>query len=141
LLDLVGCGGLIRDYNNQWLTRYVRKIGTCDAFYVEMWDMNEGLKIARRQGFLQLIVESDSKLLVDIVTSNCKLSGVSPILSRHICDLIDLPWQVHGNHTWREGNRSADWLAAFSRTKISFTSIILQASFRACMLRNILLIL
>lgn len=98
-LDLAGCGGLFRDAISQWITGYARKIGTCDASHAEMWDMYEGLKIARRQGFLQLIVESDSKLLVDMVTGNYKLSGATPILIHRLCDLIDLPWNVHINHT------------------------------------------
>lgn len=51
-LDIAGCGGFIRDSNGKRLTDYVRKIGTCDAFHVEMWDMSEVLKIARRQEFL-----------------------------------------------------------------------------------------
>jgi len=50
--------------------------------------MYERLKIARRQAFLQIIVESDSKLLVDMVTTTI---GTTPVLIRHIRDLIDLP--------------------------------------------------
>jgi len=78
---------------------YARKISTCDAFHVEMWGMYEGLKITIRQGFLQLTVESDSKLLVDMVKGKCKLSGATPVLICRFRDLIDLPWQVHINHT------------------------------------------
>jgi ribonuclease HI len=38
------------------------------ALHAKMWEMYEGLKIVRHRGFSHLIVESDSKLLVDIVT-------------------------------------------------------------------------
>jgi ribonuclease HI len=118
-VDIAGCGGLIRDSNGQWLKGYVWKIGTCDVLYAEMWGMYEGLRIARRQGFSQLIVESDSKLLVDMVTRNCKINGAIPVLIRRIRDLIKLPDEVQINHTLREGNRSADWLA-YSLTQDSF---------------------
>jgi hypothetical protein len=30
--------------------------------------------------------------------------------------LKNMNWHVQFNHTWREGNRSADWLANFSLT-------------------------
>ncbi|PNX90713.1 ribonuclease H, partial [Trifolium pratense] len=93
-LDLVGCGGLIRDCDGQWRIGYTQKIGTCDALHAEMWGMHEGLKIVRRQSFSHLIVESDSKLLVDMVTNNCKINGATPILIRRIRDLINLSWHV-----------------------------------------------
>jgi len=53
-----------------------------------MWEMYEGLKIARRQGFLQLIVESDSKLLVDVVTTTASLLELP--LSWFIVSVISL---------------------------------------------------
>ncbi|CAJ2634326.1 unnamed protein product [Trifolium pratense] len=147
-LDLAGCGGLIRDCDGQWRTGYTRKIGTCDALHAEMWGMYEGLKIARRQGFSHIIVESDSKLLVDMVTNNCQINGATPVLIRRIRDLINLSWHVQVNHTLREGNRCADWLASYSLTNDSFFPIVLEAPPRelqsisfddisgACMPRN-----
>lgn len=45
---------------------------------ISMWGMYDGLRIARRQGFLQLMGESDSKLLVDMVIENCKINGLFP---------------------------------------------------------------
>ncbi|WJX23235.1 hypothetical protein P8452_12461 [Trifolium repens] len=151
-LDLAGCGGLIRDSGGQWLIGYARKIGMCDALHAEMWGMYEGLKIARSKGFSHLIVESDSKLLVDMVTNNCKINGATPVLIRRIRDLINLPWHVQINHTLREGNRCADWLASYSLTKDSFVSIVVEVPPRelqsilfddisgACMPRNVHLI-
>ncbi|GAU45794.1 hypothetical protein TSUD_86970 [Trifolium subterraneum] len=83
-LDLAGCGSLIRDSDGQWLTGYTRKIGTCDALHAVMWGMYEGLKIARRHGFSHLVVESDSKLLVNMVTNNCKINGAILVPIRRI---------------------------------------------------------
>jgi ribonuclease HI len=82
--------------------------------------MYEGLKIDRSKGFSHLIVESDSKLLVDMITNNCKINRATPVLIRPIRDLINLPWHVQINHTLREGNKSTDWLASYSLTKDSF---------------------
>jgi hypothetical protein len=87
--------------------------------------MYEGLLIARSQSFLHLIVESDSKLLVDMVTNNCKINGATPVLILRIQDLINLPWHVQINHTLCEGNKCANWLASYSLTKDFFLSIVL----------------
>jgi ribonuclease HI len=82
-----GCGGLFRDSYGRWLKEYTQKIGTCDVLYAEMWRMYTGM--ARRQGFTQLIVESDSKLLIDMVSRSCKLNGNTPILGRRIRDFTN----------------------------------------------------
>ncbi|GAU48527.1 hypothetical protein TSUD_243050 [Trifolium subterraneum] len=45
---------------------------------------------------------------------NYKFRGVVPTLVQRIRNLLDLDWRVQFCHTWREGNRCADWLANFS---------------------------
>jgi hypothetical protein len=85
-----------------------------------MWGMYIGMDLARRQGIIHLQVESDLKVLVDMVTRNCKVNGRIPTLIRRIRDLKTLDWQIQINHTWREGNRSADWLANFNLILDSF---------------------
>ncbi|GAU25598.1 hypothetical protein TSUD_260320 [Trifolium subterraneum] len=148
-LGLAGCGGLFRDSDGRWIQGYARKIGTCDALCVEMWGMYLGMKLAWRQSFHHLQVESDSKTLVDMITGKVKINGNPPTLVRRIQELLKLNWQVHFNHTWREGNRSVDWLANFSFSLDSFNihvmenppseiSILLFDDFSGtCMHRNI----
>jgi ribonuclease HI len=67
------------------------------------------MELAWRQGFHHLQVKSDSKTLVDMIIGKVKINGNPPTLVRHIQELLKLNWQVHVNHTWREGNRSVDW--------------------------------
>jgi hypothetical protein len=76
--------------------------------------------MARRQGFTHLLVESDSKLLIDMVTESCKLNGNTHILVRRIRNFANLHRCVAFKHTWREGNRCADWLANYSLSQSSF---------------------
>jgi ribonuclease HI len=125
-MNIAGCGGLFRDSDGQWLKGYTLRIGDCDALHAEMWGMYTGMKMARRQGYTHLIVESDSKLLIDMVTGRCKLNGNSPILVKRIQDLSNLQWHVIFQHTWREGNRCADWLASFSLNQSSYDVRILE---------------
>jgi hypothetical protein len=47
LINLSGCGGLLRDSNGICLISYARKIRACDAFHAEMWVMYVGLELAR----------------------------------------------------------------------------------------------
>jgi hypothetical protein len=44
-----------------------------------MWGMYLGLDLARREGIMQLYVESDSKILIDMVTDKIKFKGNIPL--------------------------------------------------------------
>ncbi|GAU15867.1 hypothetical protein TSUD_40880 [Trifolium subterraneum] len=126
--NLSGCGGLLRDSSSICLVSYACILGTCDhALHAEMWGMYLGMGLALRQGITHLPVDSDSKVLVDMVTGNCTMNGSIPTLVRRIRDLKSMNWQVHINHTWREGNKSTDWLANFSLSLNSFELHVLEA--------------
>jgi ribonuclease HI len=87
-INLLGCGGLIQDSNGTCLKGYVRKIGSCDTLHIEMWGMHIGMNLARRQWITHLQVESDSKVLVDMVIENCNANINILTLIRRICDRI-----------------------------------------------------
>ncbi|CAJ2648154.1 unnamed protein product [Trifolium pratense] len=125
-LGLAGCGGLFRNSDGRWLKGYSHKIGTCDALCAEMWGMYLGMQLAWRHNFHHLQVESDSKSLIDMITGKVKINGSPPTLIRRIQKLLKLNWQVHFNHTLREGNRSADWLANFSFSLDSFNTHVME---------------
>jgi ribonuclease HI len=116
----------LRDTNGKWLKEFVRKIGVCDALHAEMWGLYSGLELAWQVGVSHLCVEGDSKLLIDMVTNNCKTNGTTPSLMRRIRNLLDRSWHVEIHHTWWEGNRSADWLANFSLTMDSWDFVVLK---------------
>jgi len=69
-------------------------VGSCDALHAEMWGMYIGMDMARRQGITHLQVESNSKVLVGMVTGNCIINGNVTTLIRHIRDLKNMSWQV-----------------------------------------------
>jgi len=66
-----------------------------------MWGMYLGLEMVWQEHIPQLIVESDSKTLIDLVTENCKFSRSVPILVQRIRKLLALNWRVQFHHTWR----------------------------------------
>ena len=111
-----------------------------------------GLDMAWRENTTHLIVESNSKILVDMITENCNFSGTTPTLVRRIRQLLSLSQTVKITHTWREGNKSADWLANFSISMYSLDfhilenppselqSLLFDDISEACMPRNVCLI-
>ena len=125
-INLSGCGDLLRDSNGDCLISYARKIGACDEFHTEMWAMYLGLELAQRRRITHLQVESDSKVLVDMITGNCNINGSVPTLIRRIREFKNMNWHVQINHTWREGNRAADWLANFSLTLNAFDFHVIE---------------
>jgi len=50
------------------------------------------MSIARRHEISHLMVESDFKVLVDMVTNKCKLNRATPILICRIWELVNLFW-------------------------------------------------
>ena len=144
-----GYGGLLRNPDGHWIKGYIKKIGSCDALHAEMWGVYLGLVMAWRNRIPQLIVESDSKLLIDMITYKCNLGGIVPILVRCDCNLLSLDWQVQVLHTLREGNQSADWLANYSLSLDSYCysmvespptnirSLLFDDIYGACMPRNV----
>jgi ribonuclease HI len=80
-----------------------------------MWGMYLGLELAWRDVISQLCVESDSKLLIDMVTNNC-MNGTTSVLIQFIQNILNRNWRIQVHHTLREDNRSVDWLANFNLT-------------------------
>ena len=39
VVDRSGCGGIIRDENGQWITRFARRIGAANSFIAELWGL------------------------------------------------------------------------------------------------------
>ncbi|MCH80333.1 receptor-like kinase [Trifolium medium] len=88
--DVAECNDLLRNSDDCWIQGYTQKIGSCDALNAEILGMYIGLKFAERQGVTQLIiVESDSKVLIDVVKGSCNLNGATPILIRRIQYVIN----------------------------------------------------
>lgn len=69
------CGGIFCDADGKWIKGYTKKIGACDALHAEMWVLYLGIEMAWREHFDHLIVESDSKILIDMISDKFKFNG------------------------------------------------------------------
>jgi len=82
-INLLRCGGLLRDYSGTCLVSYTRKTGAHDYISIDL---------AWRRGTIHLQVESDSNVLDDMPTRICNSHGNILTLIWRICDLKNMNW-------------------------------------------------
>ncbi|CAL1362249.1 unnamed protein product [Linum trigynum] len=109
-----GTGGCIRDSSGRWVSGFVGNIGTASAALAELWAVFHGLEVAWNTGCRTLKMESDSRLAIELI--NNRLDQVHPYstLLSAIRRKLSQDWLVSISHTYREGNRVADWLSKHS---------------------------
>jgi ribonuclease HI len=108
---IAGCGGIIRGNQGEWLRGFARCVGLCSAFVAELWGAFEGLRCARRMGFVNIEMELDSAAVVQVLKDRRVSSYSASALVKQIWQLLDLDWNVTISHTYREANKCADALA------------------------------
>lgn len=108
---LAGFGGIVRDSNGKFVRGFYGSVGWSDILHAEVMAIFHGLRMCWEVGIRKLVCCSDSMLAVSLIQQ-----GVSP-LHRHanelaiIHDLLRRDWEITINHTYREGNFCADFLA------------------------------
>lgn len=66
------CGSLLRDFDGRWRGGFAKKVGSCGVLSAELWGICEILKLAWSSGFRYILLESDSKVAVDLVIKGLK---------------------------------------------------------------------
>lgn len=80
----------------------------------EVWGIYYGLKLAWEKGFRSIIIESDSRRVVDWLTNNnghVRTRGVIANIITRCKDMMQRDWVIKVSHIFREHNRVADQLA------------------------------
>ncbi|CAL1390513.1 unnamed protein product [Linum trigynum] len=109
-----GTGGCIRDSSGKWITGFVGNIGSATAALAELWAFFHGLEIAWTRGCRVLRIESDSKLAIELIQNRHDQVHPYSTLISAIRRKLSQNWLVSITHTYREGNRVADWLSKHS---------------------------
>ncbi|KAL5780209.1 hypothetical protein ACOSQ2_010946 [Xanthoceras sorbifolium] len=108
---MISSGGVLRDFQKNWLGGLAVNKGRGCVLKDELWGIFEGLKIAWDAGFRRIIVESNSKSIVDLLLSG--FSDEHPLFS--LLDscraLIKGYWICLVQHVYRELNRTIDGIA------------------------------
>ncbi|KAL9228579.1 hypothetical protein vseg_004142 [Gypsophila vaccaria] len=109
---LAGCGGIIRNDAENFVSAFTFSSGICTSMRAEMRALVVGLEHARSLGLTNLLVHMDNKACVDFFRHEQLLSNSLRPLVHRSRELIALEgWEVRIDHTYREANRAADWLA------------------------------
>ncbi|CAJ2675557.1 unnamed protein product [Trifolium pratense] len=106
-----GCGGVIRGSQGEWLGGFAKGVGSCSAFVAELLGVYEGLSYARRMGFMFIELNIDSAMVVQVINTGRLKSPFGLTLVKNIRRLVDMEWEVHITHAYRESNQCADALA------------------------------
>lgn len=106
-----GCGGIVRDRDGSWVSGFSRRIGITNSFVEELWGLRDGLILCNNLNIIFLLVELDTKDVVDILNrSNYVNNVVSTILDD--CRLLASQFhRIQFKHYYHQAHRCADVLA------------------------------
>ncbi|CAL1359363.1 unnamed protein product [Linum trigynum] len=109
-----GAGGILRNSEGRWIGGFVCSLGSCSAILAELWGIYHGLGVAWQQGSRALILETDSQMALQLIDKRTDPLHPHSTLLGAIRRRIARDWVVKLAHTYREGNRAADWLSKHS---------------------------
>ncbi|CAL1414425.1 unnamed protein product [Linum trigynum] len=113
-MGMATAGRVLRDHNGTWLGGFCSKIGTGTALLAELWGVLQGLEFAWKKGSRFLVLETDSQLALQLIEQRRDEVHPYATILGAIRRLLSQDWMVRLVHTYREGNRVADWLSKHS---------------------------
>lgn len=75
-IGLASARGLIRDHLGNWIKGFTVNIGQTDSFTTELWGLKEDLQLLDGRGWNKVIVELDSKAVIQIIKEGVVLNEV-----------------------------------------------------------------
>ena len=106
-----GFGGCLRDSRGGWLVGFWGFGGSDSVLCMELMAIFHGLSLAWDNGFRRVLCLSDSLLAVNLIQTPPSSHHVFAVVVGNICGLLRRDWRVCVQHTLREGNACADFLA------------------------------
>ena len=110
---MAGAGGAIRDNMGSWIGGFARNIGICSSVTAELWAIYIGLQLVWAKGFRKVLLESDCRVALGLITGDCVKIDRNYNLTMHIRAMLGRDWEIVTGHVYREANCVADWLANF----------------------------
>ena len=118
MLGKAAGGGLIRDGFGNWVVGFTRKMCSINSFIAEVWALHDGLMLCYQMKLPAIIVELDTKALVDALSNLCYSNSViSPIFDDCKLLISQIP-QVRIKHIYQEANKCADRLANSGHSQV-----------------------
>lgn len=107
-------GYLIRDWTGRFLQAASFNLGCSSVLVAEATALRNGVQAAVQAGFKNIHIEGDNRTLIQAVLKEIHVPWEIQVLVQDISTFITSFTHVVINHTFRQGNRAADWLAKFA---------------------------
>ncbi|CAN1342707.1 Putative ribonuclease H protein At1g65750, partial [Linum perenne] len=104
-------GGLFRDADGRCLAAFSMNLRICSITRAELRGAMIGLQIAWDRGFRRIIVQLDSRVAVQLLLGDGEDSHQHSSEIASFREMLDRDWMIKVEHIYREGNRTADYLA------------------------------
>lgn len=114
-----GCGGVIRGHWGEWLMGFSQPLGLAEVEVAEEWAILLGLRLAWDEGYKKVMVESNSKLLVEKLLDSRQDDNNSSVFFQ-IRSMLSSNWEVKLQHVCRSQNTLAN---AMAKEGISFSFV------------------
>ena len=105
------CGGILKDCHGSFIRAFSAKLGNCTAINVKLWGACIGLRMAFEFGYKNVLLELDSRVVVQMIAHGIDDSHAYSTLVKAICLILSRDWIVQVSHVYREINSCADLLA------------------------------
>lgn len=89
---------------------FIANLGISTSMHAEIWGAILKLSLAWELGHRDVIIQLDSKTLVDLIHRGQVLARYAPMFQK-LWQILDRDWRAEVQHVLREANRSADYLA------------------------------
>lgn len=106
-----GFGGCLRNSCGDWIRGFYGFGGSKSVLTMELLAIFHGLKVAWNEGFRRVLCLSDSLLAVSLIMDRPSRFHECAVIIASINELLRREWEVRLEHTLREGNACADYLA------------------------------
>ncbi|XP_004301189.1 PREDICTED: uncharacterized protein LOC101298028 [Fragaria vesca subsp. vesca] len=114
-MNSAATGYIIIDDNGQFVVAGAKRVGSSSVPTVEVAALREGLLKARDK-HIKIMVEEDSKLVIDCIKGTCATPGRLKKMVQDIKQICKYFESCCFQHVFREANFSADALANLDHT-------------------------
>lgn len=109
---MAACGGIIRNAKGEFIRGFSCNLGACSVLQAELLALLNDLRVARNLGLPKVIFETDSKAIINYVLRGSIINFQLKSLLEEIISFFRLPdWQILLQHSFKEANKCADFLA------------------------------
>lgn len=96
-----------------WIRGFAINTGICTSVRAELWAVITELELAWSLGFHKIILESDSLVVVGLLLKQSVKVDANFALVNRAREALRRDWVVQVQHSYREANTAANWLANF----------------------------